>query len=623
MLESLHAAASSQHMRQAELRPTVHTAAGAAELISSVRQHQAALMDSPRRGPFKLLNETTIALKNFRNTQYYGSISIGTPGQSFDVVFDTGSANLWVPGSGCMATGCLSHSRFDSSASSTFEEAGGSGIYIRFGTGEVSGRLSRDTVSTHGVVVERQSFIEVTDEGSFPFGDYPFSGIVGLAPPALAAPGTRPLFDSMMEQRVLQQNLFTFHLAPLGDPHGSSLVFGGVDYRRLAPHDNPIRWVPRAPSVYWEVPMKDVSIAGVPQRMCPAGSCRVAIDTGTSLFTGPPASIRRLTRSLRRMMQRAASRRRPDGGGGGGGGGGSGGGGGGSGGGGGNDAQGDLRGHRCDLSLLPTITFNVGGHKFDFAPQDYVLHTDDPAAGEGESEDGGIQDGATSLSASDEDGAAGNGGSSGAGAGGGGDGGERKPPPVPVASSSSPHAIASDCALAFMALEVPPPRGPLWIFGDIFLRKYAAVFDRDHERIGFALSASASAGVASARLPLQNLPRQTLQSPPAESADRPANVEVDGDDAPSSSSSSSSAAAAPLHTPTAVEQQQPQPTDEQQQQQLRDAVPPTTKRSGSEAGRLRPRGLFRGGAWRARRQPPALQPFADATVDVPTWASIT
>lgn len=44
------------------------------------------------------------------------------------------------------------------------------------------------------------------------------------------------------------------------------------------------------------------------------------------------------------------------------------------------------------------------------------------------------------------------------------------------------------CSLSLMSLDVPPPNGPLFIFGDPFLRKFYSAYDRHSERVGFAVA---------------------------------------------------------------------------------------------------------------------------------------
>jgi len=42
------------------------------------------------------------------------------------------------------------------------------------------------------------------------------------------------------------------------------------------------------------------------------------------------------------------------------------------------------------------------------------------------------------------------------------------------------------CEVSLMSLDVPPPNGPLFIFGDPFLRKYYTAYDRENKKVGFA-----------------------------------------------------------------------------------------------------------------------------------------
>ncbi|KAJ7462225.1 aspartic peptidase domain-containing protein [Mycena galericulata] len=209
---------------------------------------------------------------------YYGLADLGTPGQSFSIDIDSGSADLWIPVNCSECEG----KQFEDTKSSTCKNSHRD-FSVSYGSGEVSGTLMQDVVSMAGFEIRDQFFgavCEVSDD----FRGLPNDGLLGMAFSTIAQSGEPTFFENLMENNMLPAPMFSVHLAR-NQESGSEVCFGCMDRMKTL---GPVKWVPVCSKTYWSVSMDAVGVnttALVDKKMVGI------IDTGTTLVYMPDVVV--------------------------------------------------------------------------------------------------------------------------------------------------------------------------------------------------------------------------------------------------------------------------------------------------------------------------------------------
>jgi len=133
------------------------------------------------------------------------------------------------------------------------------------------------------ITIQNQKFGNVEEEHNIFRSNY--QAIVGLAYPALAQPGVVPVFDNMMKQDLLKDNLFAFYLGSSALGEESDLTFGYYDKTKFV---GKIQWNPVVFRYMYGMRLDDVLIGGRSLGICGSDrDCIVTVDSGSSLLAMP------------------------------------------------------------------------------------------------------------------------------------------------------------------------------------------------------------------------------------------------------------------------------------------------------------------------------------------------
>jgi len=244
--------------------------------------------------------ENLLANQN-ADSSYYGTVAIGTPAVSYNVVMDTGSSDLWVTSSKCEGN-CDGVNTFSSSQSTSFTNLS-TPFEIKYGSGSAQGSLGKDVVQMAGFSVPNQVFA-LCDVVSSDLLQSPVSGLIGLAWQSIASSGAEPLWQTLASSGAWDEPVMAFQITRFTnisqvrtlEPGGtftmgtlnSSLYTGDIDYVNL-PSDG---------VNYWTLPLTTLTVQGNSITLPSGKDSYAAIDTGTTLIGGPQDTIAAIYASI-------------------------------------------------------------------------------------------------------------------------------------------------------------------------------------------------------------------------------------------------------------------------------------------------------------------------------------
>ncbi|KAF7315962.1 Acid protease [Mycena indigotica] len=228
------------------------------------------------------------------DSSYFGTVSIGTPPQSFNVILDTGSSDLWVADSSCR--NCIRETPvFNSGQSSTFQQQSAQPVGISYGSGQVQGLLGVESVSMGTFSVAKQGFLKVTAISNGLLSGS-VSGIMGLAFGAIASTQAVPFWQALVSSNQLATPEMAFWLTRFRgsrrfaeEEPGGSFTLGGTNSSLFQGEIEFLNLITPGQPTFWLLGVSQVTVQNTSVPI--TKGALAAIDTGTTLIGGPSADV--------------------------------------------------------------------------------------------------------------------------------------------------------------------------------------------------------------------------------------------------------------------------------------------------------------------------------------------